>query len=245
MRRGERAFGELPRPLIIGFVLLFAAQLLFHKQTVQSLDVDYRPLPSPLNASVYQGISMGSHGLIGHLEAIRLQLHDNQLGRHFSYNRMDYAVLVDWLETISDISPDNEYPLILASRIYSSTPEPEQLLRLIGFIESRFDQNPQLYWRRMTEAALIAKHQLNDLELALKLAEQVAIQPESIEMPHWARDFRFLLLAELNQLESAIAIIQALLETNSIQDPDELRFLNEKLSKYQQELFESQQNATQ
>ena len=61
-------------------------------------------------------------------------------------------------------------------------------------------------------------------------------------MPRWARDFRFLLLAELNELESAIAIIQALLETDSIDDVDERRFLLEKLSEFQQKLFESQQN---
>ena len=63
-------------------------------------------------------------------------------------------------------------------------------------------------------------------------------------MPHWARDFRFLLLAELNELESAIAVIQALLETNAVEDVDERRFLLEKLSDFQQKLFESQQNSS-
>ena len=94
----------------------------------------------------------------------------------------------------------------------------------------------------MTEACLVAKHRLGDLELALRLAEKIAAQPASVTMPHWARDFQFLLLADMNELESAIAVIQALLQTDAVKDPDEKRFLLEKLSDFQQQLFESQQN---
>jgi uncharacterized Zn finger protein len=60
-------------------------------------------------------------------------------------------------------------------------------------------------------------------------------------MPPWARDFEFLLLAELNEVESAIAIIEAMLQSGSVQDPDELHFLQGKLSELQQKLSESQQ----
>jgi hypothetical protein len=50
-----------------------------------------------------------------------------------------------------------------------------------------------------------------------------------------------LLLAELNEFESAIAIIQALLRSEVVADPDEKRFLEEKLSDYQQKLLELEQ----
>jgi hypothetical protein len=62
-------------------------------------------------------------------------------------------------------------------------------------------------------------------------------------MPGWARDMRFLLLADMNELESAIAIIQALLQTAAVTDVDERRFLQEKLLNFQQKLFESQQTS--
>ena len=60
-------------------------------------------------------------------------------------------------------------------------------------------------------------------------------------MPNWARDFQFLLLAELNEMESAIALIQALLQTDAVHDPDERHFLEGKLLDFQQKLFESRQ----
>ena len=169
-------------------------------------------------------------------------MHDNQAGQHFRYDLIDYAVLVDWLELISQISPHSEYSMLLASRIYTQTSDPQQLHLMLDFIERQFDADPQLHWRRLAEASLIAKHKLHDLDLALQMAEKIARQPASVQMPQWARDFRFLLLAELNEFESAIAIIQALLQSNVVDDPDEKRFLLEKLSDFQQKLLDHQQS---
>jgi hypothetical protein len=133
--------------------------------------------------------------------------------------------------------------MLLASRIYSQTDDPERLRRILAFIERGFDANPQLHWRRLAEASLLAKHKLHDLELALQMAEKIARQPASVQMPPWARDFRFLLLAELNEFESAIAIIEALLRSKVVADADEKRFLEEKLLGFQQKLSDYRQKS--
>ncbi|MDJ0778501.1 MAG: hypothetical protein QNJ16_21165 [Rhodobacter sp.] len=242
MRRAERPLTGLPKILLAGLGIFFLLQVLFHQLTLQQLAATYRPLGQPLSSATYRQLSMGSEQLTGYLLAISLQLHDNQAGQHFSYRLIDYDRLIAWLDRATELSPGTEYPLLLAARIYTQTGDRDRLHKLLAFIERRFDEDPQRHWRRMTEACLIAKHKLQDLELALQLAEKIANQPASVVMPHWARDFRFLLLAELNEFESAIAVIQALLETDAVDDPDERRFLLEKLSDFQQKLFESQQN---
>ncbi len=242
MRRAERPMLQLPAPLIWGFLLVLLSQLLFHHFSPAQREFSYQPLAKPLRASTYRGIAMGSEKLLGYLLAIRLQLHDSQAGRYFNYNRIDYPVLVEWLEQITRVNPVSEYPMLLASRVYSQTRDKSRLRLMLEFIERNFDHAPQLHWRRLAEASVIAKHQLGDLKLALRLAEKLALQPASTVMPQWARDIRFLLLAELNELESAIAIIEALLQSNAVTDPDEKRFLEGKLSKFQQELFESRQS---
>ena len=244
MRRAERPLLQLPTPILLGFVLIFGLQLLSHHDGKREFEAAYRPLTSPASAVAYRAAAMGSEQLLGYLLAIRLQLHDNQAGRHFRYSLIDYDRLVDWLEQLSDMTPGTQYPLLLASRIYSQTRDERQVRQIIDFIERRFDDNPQLHWRRLAEACLLAKHRLGDLELALRLAERLAQQPASVEMPHWARDFQFLLLAELNEFEAAIAMINALLESGSIDDVDEQRFLREKLSNFQQKLFESRQQGS-
>ena len=241
MRRGERPLLLLPRPLLLGFLVLFACQLLYHHAGRTQMALNYQALYTPLSAPVYRGIAIGSEQLLGYLLAIRLQLHDNQAGQHFRYSLIDYEVLIEWLDRITELSPGTEYPMLLASRVYTSTGDQARLREILGFIQRRFDDNPQLHWRRLAEASVIAKHKLQDLELALAMAEKLTQQPASIEMPNWARDFQFLLLAELNELESAIALIQALLQTDAIHDPDEKRFLEGKMLDFQQKLFESRQ----
>jgi hypothetical protein len=241
MRRTERPMLSLPRPLLLAFGLLLLAQIVHHHIERERLETGYHGLSQPYSAAIYRGLALGSEQLFGYLLAIRLQLHDNQGGRHFNYKLMDYRLLIDWLDRVTEISPGTEYPMLLASRVYSSTGDPEQLRQILGFIERRFDDNPQLYWRRLAEATVIAKYKLQDLELALAMAEKLAQQPARIDMPNWARDFQFLLLAELNELESAIAMVLALLQTEAVNDPDERRFLQGKLLDFQQKLFESQQ----
>jgi len=243
VRRGERPLISLPRPLLLGFMLLLAAQVFHHHVANLRFEVDYRQLEKPFSAAIYRGISMGSEQLMGYLLAIRLQLHDSQAGQYFSYSRIDYSILVDWLNQVTMVSPGTEYPMLLASRVYTTTGDQERLRLILEFIQQRFDDDPQLHWRRLAEASVIAKHKLLDLDLALRMAKKIAQQPASVKMPQWARDIEFLLLAEINELESAIAIIQALLRTDAVRDPDEKRFLEGKLLDFQQKLFESQQSS--
>jgi hypothetical protein len=241
MRRGERPLLQLPRSLLVGFLVLFACQLFYHHLGREQFLTSYQALDEPLSVPVYRGIARDSGQLLSYLLAIRLQLHDNQAGRHFRYSLIDYDVLIDWLELISALNPQNEYAMLLASHIYSQTGDPVRLRQMIEFIERRFDDNPQLHWRRLAEASVLAKHKLHDLELALQMAEKIAQQPVSVQIPQWARDFRFLLLAELNEFESAIAIIEALLQSRVVKDPDEKRFLEEKLLEFRQKLLDYQQ----
>lgn len=243
MRRGERPLLSLPRPLLLGFVVLLVCQLFYHHANRAQVAVNYQSLDKPLGAPVYRGIAMGSEQLLGYLLAIRLQLHDNQIGQHFRYSLIDYEVLIEWLDRVTEISAGTEYPMLLASRVYTSTGDQARLRSILGFIQRRFDDDPQLHWRRLAEATVIAKYKLDDLELALVMAEKLAQQPASVEMPNWARDFQFLLLAELNELEAAIALIQAMLQTDAVHDPDEKRFLEEKLTDFQQKLLDFQQKA--
>lgn len=242
MRRGERPVMSLPAPLLVGFAVLLLLQIFIHHQDRAGLSLDYQTLDAPLDLEFYQGLAMGSEQLLGYLLAIRVQLHDSQAGRHFLYSQIDYNRLIEWLNRVTELSPGTEYPMLLASRVYTTTKEPGRLRLIIGFIQQRFEDDPELHWRHMAEASVVAKHRLGDLELALAIAEKLARQPAELNIPRWARDIQFLLLAELNELESSIAIIESLLRSDAVYDPDEQRFLESKLLDFQQKLFESQQS---
>lgn len=241
MKRTVRPYQQLPKPLLLGFLVVFAIQVLTHQLGKEQAIVEYTPLGHPLSAPIYEGLSFGSVQLMSYLLAIRLQLHDNQAGRHILYKDLNYNRLVRWLEEIYRLNLRSEYPMLLASRVYSSTRDKQGLRIILEYIDRTFDYDPQLHWRRLAEATVIAKHQLGDLELALRMAEKLASQPKSIKMPRWARDKYFLVLADMNEYEAAIAIVLGLLQSDAVNDPDEARFLKEKLLSFQQKLSEFQQ----
>ena len=243
MKRSERSLSQLPRPLWIGFLILFCLQVLVHQFALHQKAVNYRPLASPFAATIYQGLSMGSEQLFSYLLAIRLQLHDNQAGKHIRYSQLDYERLVNWLDQIYQLNKQSEYPMMLASRVYSQTRDRDRLRIMLEYIDRTFMLNPQLHWRRLAEASVIAKHQLGDLPLALQMADKLSDQPSSVEMPRWARDIQFILLGDMNEFEAAITIIAALLQSEAINDPDELHFLQEKLLYFQQKLSELRQKS--
>ena len=244
MKRSERPFKQLPRRLLIGFLALLGLQIYLHQTAMRQAEIGYKPLPTPFASSIYRGLSMGSQQLFSYLLAIRLQLHDNQAGRHVRYSQLDYNLLANWLDQIYQLNTQSEYPMLLASRVYSQTRDKARLRIILEYIDRTFMQNPQLHWRRLAEASVIAKHQLGDLPLALQMADKLSSQAESIKMPPWARDMQLILLGDMNEFETAITIIVALLQSNSVNDPDEARFLKEKLLYFQQKLSELQQKST-
>ena len=243
MRRGERPVFQLPGYILIGLMLAMGVQVFLHQQYLSQKSNSYESLSVPFSASVYKGLSMGSDKLFSYLLVIRLQLHDNQAGRHIRYREIDYSLLVNWLDQIYQLNPESEYPMVLASGVYSQTHDKKSLRILLKYIDEKFTDNPQLHWRRQAESTVVAKHQLGDLNLALRMAEKLSKQPMSIDMPRWARDMHFLLLGDMNEFESAIVIIRNLLEGNAITDNDEKRFLKEKLLYFQQKLTEFRQES--
>lgn len=241
MKRAERPFKTLPVALLAGFLIILLIQLLVVQFSLSRYEPVYKPLSAPLAASTYRIVAIGSDQLMGYLLSIRLQLHDNQSGKHIRYEQLNYRALIDWLDQIVLLNVQSEYPTMLASRVYGQTNDQKKLRIMVDFIQRSFTQDPQRHWRRMTEATILAKHKLGDLELALSIAEQLSSQPADIVMPHWARDMQFILLGDMNEFEAGKAIIAALLESAAIVDLDEQRFLKGKLLDFQQKLLEIQQ----
>jgi hypothetical protein len=241
IQSNERSLLHLPRTLLIGFVLALILQITHQIYSKSSLQLAFKRLESPLGIGFYKALTKGSEDLWSYLLMFRVQLHDSQRGIHESYKNLDYKILGQWLLTLSQLNNRSDYPAFLAARVYSRVDDPQKIRMMIDIIDQLFEQKPALHWRRMTEACLLAKHQLKDLELALKLASKVAMLPDSIEIPFWARDMRLILLDELNELESAQILISSMLQSGVITDDDEMHFLQSRLLKIQQQMLKDRQ----
>ena len=240
-RRTERSWKDLPAGLWAFLLLALMVQIASQPLMPRGVGSSFRQLDPPHSAETYRALSLGSDRLWSYLLLIRLQMQDAQKGRFLSYRRLDYDRLAEWLLTLQAMNPDSDYPAFLASRVYGQIDDPQRVRRMVEVVRAVFRQDPQRYWRRMSEAVLLAKYRVRDLALALELADELFRQPKSVRMPRWARDMKLIVLDEMGEDEAAMRLIGSLLESGEITDEDERRFLLDRLSKLQQELSESRQ----
>ena len=82
----------------------------------------------------------------------------------------------------------------------------------------------------MAHAAYVAKHRIDDSELALKYARQLRLNTTSKNVPNWARQLELFVYEDLGDLESAQILLGGLIESGEITDENEIKFLMSRLS---------------
>ena len=221
-----RPLSRVSRATIVLLVATLAVQLAWHAAR-PGLEARYRPLGPPPSAASLRLLSLGESALMSRLLSLWLQAHDTQPGMSVPLARLDYARVEDWLARALELDPDSRYPLLAATRIYAAVADPARQRRMLEFVHRRFLEAPDARWRWMAEAAIIAKHRLRDLPLALRYAR--AITEHARAAPAWARDMTVVVLEDMGELEAARLLVGGLLHGGALKDPHEIRFLERKL----------------
>lgn len=224
--RVERKIASVPRPLLalVFLAIVFQISISWFQSNVDLYQ--YKQLNPPKKQSTYQLLSLNSESLIAHLLTLKLQLHDNQVGKHVKYQNLFYPLLSQWLVKLQALNPESEYSALLAARVFSNTSDKKQIKIMLETVIKLFEVNPKRNWRWMAEGAVIAKYHLKDLELALSMAKSLS---KAEVIPNWARDLEFIMLEELNLIQAAIYVVEQSLMDQTKMHPDEKRFLEQRL----------------
>lgn len=183
--------------------------------------------PPPTNA-ILRAASLGEPVPLAGLLALRLQAFDNQPGVSIPYAQLDYARVEAWLAALLQLDPRADYPLLMASHLYAQVPDAAKQRAMLDFTQRAFLDDPDRRWRWLAHAALVAKHRLRDLPLALQYARTVAEHARGPGVPHWAQQMPIFILEDMGELEAAKIELGALLATGAITDPQEKHFLTER-----------------
>jgi hypothetical protein len=151
-------------------------------------------------------------------------------------NELDYARLIDWLEAALELDPQSAYPLFAAARIYAEIPDAGRSRMMLELIYEQFLRDPNRRWPWLAHAALLAKHRLKDLELARRYAAAIDRHTTAPDVPLWAKQMEIFILEDMNELEAARIMLGGLLERGEISDPNELRFLRQRLDELEARL---------
>jgi hypothetical protein len=193
------------------------------------------PLPSaqasaldrPPPASWLRLASLGEPIGLAQALTLYLQAFDNQPGISVPYRDLDYAAVEAWLASALDLDPRGQYPLMMAAHLYSRVPDEDRQRRMLDFVHREFLRDPERRWRWLAHAAIVAKHRLNDMPLALRYAEEIAHRAGSAQ--GWARQMRIFILEDMGEIDAATVLLGGLLASGEISDPAEIRFLTQRL----------------
>ena len=229
MSRDERALSTVPRWIWAILAATLAAQLAWQaaRQPRAPAAADLPPAPRP---EALRLASLGEPEAAARLAMLYLQAFDLGGANALPYRKLEYARLVSWLKAILELDPRSEYPLFSAARIYAEVPDAARSRIALEFVYSEFLRDPNRRWPWLAHAALIAKHRLGDLPLALRYAEAVDRYTTAANVPLWAKQMRIFILEDMNELQAAKIMLGGLLESGAIHDPAEARFLQQRLA---------------
>jgi hypothetical protein len=193
-------------------------------------------LPLPLSTRTYSMSSLGEPIAVSKYLNLWLQAFDNQPGASVSFHQLDYPRLTRWLDTILELDPRGHYPMLVAARVYGSVSDPEKQRIMMDYIFTKFNENPDKYWRWLAHVVITAKHELKDYDLALKYADALADKANGKNIPYWAKDMKIIVLEDMGEVEAAKILVGALIESNEITDPYELNFLTHKITVLEEKL---------
>lgn len=228
-RRDQRPLRRVPPAAWLALLLALVLQLALWR-TLPRRPPSAADLNDPPSVMKVVAASLGDPLPAAKLINLLLQAHDNQPGLSIPFARLDYRMLIRWLDRILELDPRGQYPLLAASRLYGTVPDPDRQRLLLEFVHRQFHADPNRRWPALAHAAYIARHRLNDLPLAREFAASIRREATGQGVPAWARQMEILLLADMNEFETASVLLGALLESGQVTDSAELKFLSLRLA---------------
>lgn len=217
-------------PRWLRFALLAALALQMLWQTLQPApQARAADLPAVPALALLRLASLGEPQALAKVSMLYVQSHDEQAGLSLAFRTLDYTRLRDWLDSILALDPRAQYPLLAASEVYAAVSDPPRARLMLDLVYRRYREDPARRWPWLAHAALVARHQLNDMALARQYAQALRTQSGASALPLWARELEIFIAADMGEADSARTLIGALLASGQISDPHELAFLAHRL----------------
>ncbi len=234
MKLPERSLYAVPR-LLWGLLLSSLVLQIIWSSYLPPPQAKIEELAPPPRIEVLRVLSLGDRVASAKILMLWLQSFDNQKGQFLSYQQLNYTTLQQWLEQILLLDSRTQYPLLSAVHLYANIPDALKRKEMLNFTYEQFFLDPSRRWPWLAHATVLAKHRLKDLPLALKYAKAIT-DHATPEMPRWAQEMQIFILEEMGELEQARLIIGGMLASGQLEDPNEVKFLNERLQELEQKL---------
>ena len=224
----ERPVRDVPPLILVLLAIAFAAQISWFSLQPEPAAVA-KKLPPALPANILRLLSLDDPLVASRITMLWLQAFDDQPGVSIPFIHLDYDRVIAWLDVCLQLDGGSQYPLLAASRLYTFPPDNKRIRKMLDFVYKKFLEDPGKRWMWMAHAVYIARHRLKDMDLALKYARAIRLNTSAGAVPDWIRDMEIYVLEDMGEVEADKILIGGLLDSGNIKDPNELRFLTDRL----------------
>lgn len=225
----ERAISTVPGAVQALLAAMLASQLAFKalepRPAATAADLPQAPATATLRLAC-----LGEPIAAANLLSLYLQAFDTQPGISIPFRDLDYDRVEEWLVRVLEIDPPGQYPLLMASQVYSQVPDEKKQRQMLDLVYRQFLLDPNRRWRWLGHAAILAKHRLHDLRLALRYARAINQHATSTDVPHWARQMHIFVLEDMGEHQTVKILLGGLLASGAITDSHEAHFLTQRLN---------------
>src|SRR5260370_20489458 len=226
----ERAISNVPR-LVLGLLAAALASQLTLKALEPRPTATAQDLPEAPSGATVRLAALVGRIATANLLSLYLQAFDTQPGISIPFKDLDYNRVEAWFTRIIDLDAPGQYPLLMASQVYSQVPDEAKQRQMLELAYRQFLIDPNRRWRWLAHAAIMAKHRLKDFDLALRYALPISQYATSLEVPDSAKQVHMFVLEDMGEYETAKILLRGLLASGSITDSHEIHFLTERLNR--------------
>lgn len=157
--------------------------------------------------------------------ALTLQSFGNGTGQVQALKDYNYNNLATWFYLEDDLNVQSNYVPFLAAYYFSASQDPSKIRPLIEYLRVVGMQPGPDKWRYLGQAVLLARHKLNDMNLALSLADDLA-KTYKPGMPAWPLQMRAIIASGMGEKEMAYnMMVDALQNQKEGLDPIEVNYM--------------------
>ncbi len=181
------------------------------------------PVPSKEGAVI---MGLGDAEFAYRFGAITLQSLGDGGGQVTPLKDYDYKKLGEWFWLLDGLDPASNHVPMLAAYYFGGTPVPRDVSVIVDYLGT-VGQNPAgNKWRWLAHAVFLARHRMNDVELALDLAYKLSrMKPVGDTLPVWAHQMPAFVLAEKGDKAAAREIVENILLSSQHFHPNEVNFM--------------------
>ncbi len=167
-------------------------------------------VPEPPSATSMRAAFLSDDAFAFRTWAIALQ-NFGSIGYSQPLKNYNYKYLENWFFLLDKLDPNSNFVPFLAAYYFSATQNPQQLPHVIKYLEEIGTRSGREKWRWLVEAAYLARHKLNNMDEALRLAHKLG-QLYEPGMPIWTKNMEPLLRSDMGDKETAYLLMLEILK---------------------------------